>query len=104
MRALSPEATLTLALKLASFQVFHSMILTSEAQLADALRERLAIIADENSRRNPEQHIERLRKISEQIEKLSAALPKPINPRLAHFLARKSYEKALGVLISSRAE
>ncbi len=104
MRALSLEATLTLAPKSASFQVFDSMRSTSEAELVSALRERLAIIADENSRRNPEQHIERLKKISEQIEKLSAALPSPIDPQLDHFLRRRSYDKALEYLTSSRAK
>ncbi len=66
--------------------------------LAAALRERLAIIGDENSRRDPDAHTARLREISEKIEKLEAALPKPIDPQLAHFLQRKSYDKALEVL------
>ncbi len=66
--------------------------------LAAALRERLAIIGDENSRRDPEVHTARLRAISEKIEKLEAALPRPIDPRLAHFLQRKSYDKALELL------
>jgi hypothetical protein len=66
--------------------------------LAAALRERLAIIGDENSRRDPEVHTARLRAISEKIEKLEAALPRPIDPQLAHFLQRKSYDKALELL------
>ncbi|HXP35875.1 MAG TPA: hypothetical protein VN827_10045 [Chthoniobacterales bacterium] len=66
--------------------------------LAAVLRERLAIIGDENSRRDPEVHTARLRAISEKIERLEAALPKPINPQLAHFLQRKSYDKALEFL------
>jgi hypothetical protein len=66
--------------------------------LAVALRERLAIISDENSRRDPETHTARLREVSEKIEKLEAALPKPIDPQLAHFLQRKSYDKALELL------
>ncbi len=65
------------------------------ADLANALRERLAIIRDENSRRDPEKHTARLRAISEKIDNLAAALPKPIDPQLAHFLQRKSYDKAL---------
>jgi len=40
----------------------------------------------------------RLRAISEQIDNLAAALPKPIDPQLAHFLQRKSYDKALEFL------
>ncbi|HLW35224.1 MAG TPA: hypothetical protein VKS98_06155 [Chthoniobacterales bacterium] len=63
--------------------------------LANALRQRLAIIGDENSRRDPEKHIARLQAISEKIDNLAAALPKPIDPQLAHFLQRKSYDKAL---------
>ena len=62
------------------------------------LRERLAIIHDENSRRDPEGHTARLRAVSEKIEKLEAALPKPIDPQLAHFLQRRSYDKALELL------
>jgi hypothetical protein len=66
--------------------------------LAAALRERLAIIGDESSRRDPEAHTARLRDVSEKIQKLEAALPRPINPQLAHFLQRKSYDKALELL------
>jgi hypothetical protein len=70
------------------------------AELRDALRERLAIIRDEESRRNTDTHMARLRKISEKIEKLQAALPQPVDPRLAHYLQRKSYDKALEFLES----
>ncbi|HST30925.1 MAG TPA: hypothetical protein VLK27_08835 [Chthoniobacterales bacterium] len=63
--------------------------------LAAALRERLAIISDENSRREPEKHLARLRAVSEKIDDLAATLPKPIDPQLTHFLQRKSYDKAL---------
>ena len=66
--------------------------------LAAALRERLAIIGDENSRRDPEKHIARLRAISEKIDNLAVALPRPLDPELVHFLQRKSYDKALAVL------
>ncbi len=66
--------------------------------LANALRERLVIISDENSRHNSEAHTARLRAISEKIDNLAAALPKPIDPQLAHFLQRKSYDKALEFL------
>lgn len=68
------------------------------SNLAAALRERLAIIRDEGSRRDPDKHTARLREISEEIDNLAAALPKPIDPRLAHFLQRKSYDKALELL------
>lgn len=69
-----------------------------EAELAAALRERRAIIADEASRHNTEQHLERLKVVSETIAALGKSLPKPIDPELAHFLARCSYEKALALL------
>lgn len=65
------------------------------ADLAQALRERLAIIHDEESRTNPDVHMERLRAISEKIEKLQAQLQQRVDPRLAHYLQRRSYEKAL---------
>ena len=66
--------------------------------LTTALRERLAIIGDENSRRDPAAHTARLSAVSEKIEKLEMVLPRPINPQLAHFLQRKSYDKALEFL------
>jgi hypothetical protein len=69
-------------------------------ELANALRERLAVIADENSRRDPQMHMKRLREISERIEQISNALPRPIDPQLAHYLARRSYDKALEFLCS----
>jgi hypothetical protein len=68
------------------------------ADLRDALRERLAIIQDEESRRDVNTHIARLREVSEKIDKLQAALPQPVDPRLAHYLQRKSYDKALEFL------
>jgi hypothetical protein len=66
--------------------------------LVQALQERLAIIHDEESRRDEAKHIARLRAVSEKIDKLQAALPKPVDPRLAHYLQRKSYDKALAHL------
>ena len=71
---------------------------TEEQKLAAALRERLEIISDESSRQNPNQHMARLRNISDRINSLVAALPRPIPPRLAHFLDRRSYDKALEFL------
>jgi hypothetical protein len=68
------------------------------ADLREALRERLTIIGDEQSRRDPDAHMARLRAVSEKIEKLQAALPQPIDPQLAHYLQRKSYDKALEFL------
>jgi hypothetical protein len=74
---------------------------TPEQQLAGALRERLAIISDQESRREPDRHMERLKTISDRIERLAASLPKPIDPRLAHFLERRSYDKALEMLAAA---
>jgi hypothetical protein len=72
----------------------------AENELAEALRERLKIISDQASRRDPAQHVRRLREISDRIGTLAAALPQPIPPRLAHFLDRRSYDKALEFLCS----
>ena len=40
----------------------------------------------------------RLSAISERIDKLATVLPRPIDPRLAHYLQRRSYDKALEFL------
>jgi hypothetical protein len=66
--------------------------------LREALRERLAIIHNEDSRRDEVKHIARLRAVSEKIDSLQAALPQPIDPRLKHYVERKSYDKALEYL------
>jgi hypothetical protein len=68
------------------------------ADLVQALRERLAVIRDEQSRRDEAKHIARLRAVSEKIHKLQGLLPRPLDPRLAHYLQRKSYDKALEYL------
>ena len=70
----------------------------AKSELAEALRERLKIISDETSRRDPDQHVKRLQEISKRIETLAAALPQPAPSRLAHFLERRSYDKALEFL------
>jgi hypothetical protein len=70
------------------------------AELAQALRERLAVIRDEESRRDEAKHIARLRAVSEKIDKLQQALPQPVDPRLAHYLQRRSYDKALEFLVN----
>jgi hypothetical protein len=66
--------------------------------LIAALRERLAIIGDEKSRLAPDQHMARLKEVSERIDALHAALPRPIDPQLAHYFQRRSYDKALEFL------
>jgi hypothetical protein len=68
--------------------------------LAAALRERLAVIGDEESRRDPERHTNRLREVSEKIEQLEQQLPATIDPQLRHFLQRRSYSKAIELLES----
>jgi hypothetical protein len=70
----------------------------SLTDLAAALRERLAIIGDEQSRADPDRHTERLREVSEKIERLKQSLPPEIDPQLRHFLQRRSYSKALDLL------
>ncbi len=71
------------------------------ADLAQALRERLAVIRDQESRRDQAKHIARLRAVSEKIDRLHHALSPSIDPRLKHYLERKSYDKALEYLESS---
>jgi hypothetical protein len=66
--------------------------------LRDALQERLAIIRDEDSRRDVQAHVARLSAVSEKIDKLAAAVPRPLDPQLAHYLQRRSYDKALEFL------
>jgi hypothetical protein len=75
--------------------------MTPEAEaLARALRDRRKIIADDQSRRQPDAHIARLSTVSEKIEELEAKLPPPVPQQLAHFLQRRSYDKALEFLES----
>jgi hypothetical protein len=73
----------------------------SLADLAAALRERLVIISDEESRSDPDRHTARLREVSEKIERLEQSLPPKIDPQLRHFLQRRSYTKALEMLEST---
>ena len=63
--------------------------------LTNALRERLTIIADEESRRDPDQHIARLQNVSQRIEALEQRLSPTLDPQLRHYLQRRSYSKAL---------
>ena len=69
-----------------------------KSELAAALRERLAIIADEASRQDMAAHIGRLQRVSDRIDVLRAKLPGPIDAQLAHYLQRASYDKALAHL------
>jgi len=74
------------------------------AELAQALRDLLVVIRDEESRRDHAKHIDRLRAVSEKIDRLQESLPPSIDPRLRHYLDRKSYEKALEYLETTFAE
>ena len=64
-------------------------------ELAGALRERLTIVADEESRQNADAHMRRLQQVSERIEELERQLPATVHPQLRHYLQRRSYSKAL---------
>jgi hypothetical protein len=68
-------------------------------ELAEALRERLAVIADrELYARDPAAHLQRLQSASTRIVEIQGQLPGPLDPRLAHYLQRCSYDKALAWL------
>lgn len=65
--------------------------------LAEALRERLAVIADHAHRdRDPSGHLQRLIDISTRIDSLVIALsPDELDPQFLHYLEKRSYDKAL---------
>lgn len=67
--------------------------------LADVLKKRLALVADrEFYRRDPAAHLAQLQTISERITALAAQLPHGIDPQLAHYLQRCSFDKALAFI------
>lgn len=70
---------------------------TDLAPLAEALRERLAIIGDHAHRdRDAASHLQRLMNVAAQIDACVAELPADqLDPRLQHFLEGRSYDKAL---------
>jgi hypothetical protein len=68
-------------------------------ELAEALRERLTVIADrELYARDPAAHLQRLQTASTRIVEIQGQLPAPLDPQLAHYLQRCSYDKALAWL------
>ena len=68
-------------------------------QLAAALRERLAVIADRDLfARDPALHLEKLRDASATITSLQSRLPSNIDSQLSHYLDRCSYDKALALI------
>jgi predicted metal-dependent hydrolase len=74
------------------------------AELVETLRERLAIIGDDESRRDPERHMERLKAVSLRLEVVEQRLPRSTDPQLRHYLQRRSYTKALEHLTATPAE
>lgn len=67
--------------------------------LAAALRERLAAIADrQHYARDPAGHLERLQAAAAAIDALQRDLPADMDPKLAHYLHRCSFDKALDFL------
>jgi hypothetical protein len=70
-------------------------------ELAEALQNRLEIIADRAAyTRDAAAHLESLRAASERIVSLQTQLPQPVDPQLAHYLQRCSYDKALAFIES----
>jgi hypothetical protein len=81
-----------------------SSIAPQYPELAAALRERLAAIADrEHYQRDPAGHLQRLKAAAAAIEAIQQNLPPNVDARLAHFLQRASYDKALAFLESASA-
>lgn len=72
------------------------------AELAAALRERLAIVGDEASRKDEAAHIRRLQAVSERIEALERQVSQTADPQLRHYLQRRSYTKALEYLEAAK--
>jgi hypothetical protein len=65
------------------------------SDLAQALRDRIRVIADKTLQSNPSAHLEKIREASEKIDVLKAQLPPDADPRLVHYLDRMSLSKAL---------
>ena len=70
--------------------------------LAEALSERLAVIADHAHRdRDQAGHLQRLMDVSGRIDSLIAELPGNLDPQFLHYLERRSYDKALAWIEST---
>jgi len=67
------------------------------ALLAEALRERLIVIADHAHRdRDAAGHLQRLIEVSGRIDRMIADLSaSKLDPQFRHYLERRSYDKAL---------
>lgn len=69
------------------------------AELAEALRTRLAVIGNQSLRlSDPAGQLQQLQAASERITALQTQLPRPVPGDLAHYLQRCSYDKALAWL------
>jgi hypothetical protein len=72
-------------------------------ELAGALRDRIAVIRDTAWRdRDAAGQLARLQEVSQLIVDLQGRLPAPVDPNLAHYLERCSYDKALAWLEGTR--
>jgi hypothetical protein len=72
------------------------------SDLAQALRDRLQVVGDKTLQSNPSAHLEKLREASERIDALKAKLPPDADPRLRHYLDRRSLSKALEFIETER--
>ena len=72
--------------------------------LLDALRGRLAVVADrEFYQRDPGGHLNALMAASEKVENAADLLPEPVDPHLRHYLQRQSFTKAVAWLEERQA-
>lgn len=76
---------------------------TKLADLREALRERLAVVADHALRdADAPAHLEKLKTAGRRVDELVASLPEDADPMLRHYLERQSYLKALDWLEAQR--
>lgn len=69
------------------------------AELANLLRRRLEVIADHPFRdRDPAAHLQALAAASQAIDDWARAHSAELSPRLRHFLASASFDKALAMV------
>jgi hypothetical protein len=77
----------------------------SYAHLASLLRKRLSVIADQELReRDPDAQLNALRDVSLAITEAAQAPSSELPPRLAHFIERCSFDKALAFIEGQSAE
>lgn len=68
--------------------------------LLQALRNRLAVVADHDLRdRDPAGHLTALKQAASELDAVIAGLPAGTPPMLRHYLERQSYEKAIAWLV-----